>query len=80
MKRIKQLIDDHRKCWEYRNTYRIKWRIKRAHKDIPACSFFFIPTIVYNAYPYRQPGTFVFEVFFLHWYFYIGEWCDKEEF
>ena len=84
MKRIKQLIQDHKQCVEYkrknriRDTY-IKWRVEYEHKDIPACSFFLIPTIVYNTYPYRRPGTFVFNVYFLHWYIGIGEWGYREE-
>ena len=79
MKRIKKLIEDHKSCWDSRKERYIKWRIEYEHKDIPACSFFFIPTIVYNTYPYRRPGTFVFNVYFLHWYLGIGEWCNKEE-
>ena len=79
MKRIKQLIKDHKKCRCLRKEHRIKWRIIRMHKDIPACSFFFIPTITYNTYPYRCPGSFVFDIYFLHWYIGIGEWCNKEE-
>ena len=78
-KRIKQLIEDHKYCYGLRKEHYIKWRIECEHKDIPACSFFFIPTIVYNTYPYRRPGTFVFQVYFLHWYIGIGEWCNKEE-
>lgn len=78
MKRIKELIKDHKSCWGIRKEYRIQWRIERQHKDIPACSFYFIPTIVYNTYPYRSPGSFVFQVCFLHWYIGIGEWCNKE--
>ena len=79
MKRIKQLIKDHKRCWYLRKGSCIKWRIEYEHKDIPACSFFFIPTIVYNTYPYRSPGTFVLNVYFLHWYIGIGEWCNKEK-
>ena len=78
MKRIKKLIEDHKNCWSVRNTYRIKWRIECQHKDIPLCTFFFIPTVVYNTYPYRHPGAFVFQAYFLHWYIGIGEWCNKE--
>lgn len=79
MKRIKQLIKDHKFCWGIRNEHYIKWHIKCEHKDIPACSFFILPTIVYNTYPYRRPETFIFQVYFLHWYIGIGEWCNKEK-
>jgi hypothetical protein len=79
MKRIKQLIKDHKFCWPCRKDDYIKWRIEYEHKDIPACSFFILPTIVYNTYPYRRPGTFVFNVYFLHWYIGIGEWGYKEK-
>lgn len=79
MKRIKQLIVDHKKCWYLRKDHCIKWRIELVHRDIPLCSVFFIPTICYNTYPYRRPGTYVFEILFLHWYIYIGEFCNKEK-
>lgn len=79
MKRIKQLIEGHKQCWHIRNEYEIKWRIEFQHRDIPACTIFFIPTIVYNTYPYRQPGGYVFQAYFLHWYLGIGEWCLKEK-
>ena len=78
MKRIKKLIEDHKQCWHIRNTCQIQWCISFEHRDIPACSFFLIPTIVYNTYPYRSPGRFVFNVYFLHWYIGIGEWSYKE--
>lgn len=76
-KRIKKLIQDHKQCWHCRKDYRIKWRIEASHKDIPLCTFFFLPTIAYNTYPYRNPGRFVFKVYFLHWYIGIGEWCYR---
>lgn len=79
MKRLKKLIKDHKSCWYVRNTYRIKWRIERLHKDLPAACFFLIPTIEYVSYPYRHPGAFVFNIYFLHWYIGIGEWCNKED-
>ena len=79
MKRIKQLIKDHKKCWYLRKEDRIKWCIKPFYRDIPACTLFFIPTITYNTYPYRRPETFIFEIYFLHWYIGIGEWCRKEK-
>lgn len=79
MKRIKQLIKDHKSIWHVRKDYYIKWNIKCVHRDIPLCSFFLLPAIVYNTYPYRRPDTPIFEVLFLHWYIYIGEWCRKEK-
>ena len=79
MRRIKRLIKDHKRCSYLRNTAYIKWRIECEHTDIPVYCFFFIPTIVYYPYPYRSPRTFVFEVYFLHWYIGIGEWCNKED-
>ena len=79
MKRIKQLIEDHKKCWDYRKTYRIKWRIKLCSTDDNACLIYLIPTIVYNTYPYRGLNEHVFYVCFLHWYLGIGEWCNKED-
>jgi hypothetical protein len=80
MKRIKQLIEDHKKCWYLRKDHYIKWRIKFEHRDnMPACCFFLIPTICYNTYPYRQPGWWVWNVYFLHWYISIGEFCNKEK-
>lgn len=78
MKRIKKLIADWCRCRELRKEEYIKWRIEYEHKDIPACSFFFIPTIVYNTYPYSRYGEFVFNIYFLHWYIGIGERCRKE--
>ena len=78
MKRITKLINDYKFSWKSRHCYRIKWRIEHEHKDIPVCSIFCIPTIVFNPYPYRRPGTFVFNVYFLHWYLGIGEWGYKE--
>ena len=77
MRRIENLIKDWRKCRDIRNDYYIRWHIVYEHKDIPACSFFLIPTIVYNTYPYRRPGDCVFNVYFLHWYLGIGEWGLK---
>lgn len=79
MKRIKKLIKDHKFCWCIRKDFRIKWCIKRLHKDLLAGGFFFIPTIEYKTYPYRYPGAFVFNVYFLHWCIGIGEWCNKED-
>lgn len=79
MKRIKQLIADHKKCWHLRKESRIKWSIEALYRDMPASQFFFIPTIVYRTYPYRCPGTFVFEILFLHWYIGIGEWGYEED-
>lgn len=78
MKRIKKLIEDHKQCWHLRKEHYIKWCIAAEHKDIPACSIFFIPTIVYNTYPYRYNDTYIFNVYFLHWYIGIGEWSYKE--
>lgn len=79
MKRLKQLIRDHKYSWDIRNEFHIKWRIECSHKDILVYSFFIIPTIEYTTYPYRQPGTFILNVYFLHWHIRIGEWCNKEE-
>lgn len=81
MKRIKQLFKDHKKCWDLRKEHYIKWCVVRVHKkyDMPACCFFLIPSIEYTTYPYRSPGTYVFNVYFLHWYIGIGEFCNKEE-
>jgi hypothetical protein len=78
MKRIKQLIEDHKKCWYLRKKHCIKWRAVCIHNKMPACTFYLLPTIAYNTYPYRRPGWYVFEVCFLHWYIYIGAWCNKE--
>lgn len=77
MKRIKQLITDHKNYWHLRKEYYIKWRIECEHRHIPLCSFFIIPTIVYNTYPYRRPESFIFNAYFLFWYIGIGEWCVK---
>ena len=77
MKRIKQLMEDHKKCWYLRKEHQIKWCIECEHNDIPACSFFLFPTIVYNTYPYRSPDRFVFQVYFLHWYIGIGKFVYK---
>ena len=79
MKRVKELIEASRRCRDMRKNSRIKWHIRLHDKDTPACSFFFIPTIVYNTYPYLQRGWPVFNIYFLHWYIDIGEWVDKEE-
>lgn len=79
MKRIKQLIKDHKSCWGTRKSYYIKWNVKVRSNDFPACSFFLIPTIEYATYPYRTPGWFVFNIYFLHWYISIGKWCNKED-
>ena len=77
--RIVKLIKDWKFCREHKSGDRyIKWRIKCEHKDIPACSFFIIPTIVYNPTIYLSPGYFIINVYFLHWYIGIGEWCNKE--
>lgn len=77
MKRLKKLIEDHKKCWKCRKNYYIKWTIEVS--DIDACSIFFLPTVCYNTYPYRRPEWWVFNVYFLHWYIQIGEWCRKED-
>lgn len=79
MKRIKKLLDDSKRCRNLRKQQVIKWRIKFEHEDIPACTFFFIPTITYNPYPYYSNGFSAFNVYFLHWYIGIGEWVDKKE-
>lgn len=78
MYRIKRLIRDHKQCWHLRKEARIKWRIGCGFKNRPIYSFFLLPTITYNTYPYRVPGEFVFDIHFLHWYIGIGEWCNKE--
>lgn len=75
--RIKKLIMDWKSCRFVADDYHIKWRIECEHKDIPACSFFIIPTIVYNPTVYLRPGNFVINVYFLHWYIGIGEYCNK---
>lgn len=78
--RIVKLIKDWKFCREHSmDCYYIKWRIEREHKGIPACSFFIIPTIVYNPATYSRLGNFIINVYFLHWYIGIGEWCYKKE-
>lgn len=80
MKRIKKLIEDHKSCWHIRKDYRIKWCFEFTHRDIPACTFYLLPTIGYNTYPYRSPWrSHIFEVLFLHWYIGIGKWEYKDE-
>ena len=78
MKRIKKLIEDRKHCRHIKSEYYIKWRVDPVYRDLPACSFFLIPTVIYNTYPYRSPWRdYVFEVCFLHWYVHIGQWCRK---
>lgn len=71
--RLGKMLRTCRDCKKYAKEDHIKWNIK-FYIDDEDYVFSFLPTIVWQPYPYRSYGVTVIDIWWFNLHIFIGEW------
>ena len=75
--KLKKLFKTIKDCKQYRKDHYIKWSV-RWHID-EYYYFSFLPTVVWEPWPYRMPGSCIIDIWWFNWHITIGTWKNRED-
>lgn len=73
--KLRKMLRDCKTCKKYTEGDYIKWSIK-FYVDDESYFFHFLPTIVWQPYPYRLYGMPVIDIPWFNLHILIGEWIN----